>query len=273
MGPAKQHRLLGANPMTNINAKDQVAEALATPDNPSWFDRIEEWKAAAGKMLTELRYIAVERSRSQAAPAPVLWRQNMTPIEQVVENSFKDFHAKGLDYICLERSPEFTRKLYLLDGPVSGSPEVVNPHDHRYRFRTTVRGGVLINHTFTPSPDGELYDAFDYRTPLNGGNGFTWRGVERLARDKPHALRRGERLTSVAGSIHTISTRYGAILELEQWADEIPIGVPTSCWTRDTQPNLDTAGLYSKFTADEIIHRLTLVDSALGTSYLERIIK
>ena len=49
-------------------------------------------------------------------------------IDNVIENSFKNFHAKGLDYICLSRTPQLTLKLYILDGDASESPEVVNPH-------------------------------------------------------------------------------------------------------------------------------------------------
>lgn len=29
-------------------------------------------------------------------------------IQMIIDNSFKNFHAKGLDYICLKRTPEHT---------------------------------------------------------------------------------------------------------------------------------------------------------------------
>lgn len=59
----------------------------------------------------------------------------------LIQNSYRDFHAKGLDYVCLKRTPDHTVKVYFLDGDVSKVPEVVNPHDHRYAFETTVLSG------------------------------------------------------------------------------------------------------------------------------------
>lgn len=65
-------------------------------------------------------------------------------MEEVIANSFKDFHSKGLDYICLRRSPVLTTKLYFFDGDVSKLPEVVNPHDHRYDFSTVCLSGCVF---------------------------------------------------------------------------------------------------------------------------------
>lgn len=40
---------------------------------------------------------------------------------EVLANSYRDFHAKGLDYICLKRSFKETLKLYFFDGDSSCS--------------------------------------------------------------------------------------------------------------------------------------------------------
>ena len=68
--------------------------------------------------------------------------------------SFKDFHTKGFDYLCLKRTPH-TIKLYILDGDASKLPGVVNPHDHRYAFRTTVLCGEMVDYRFIPNAGGE----------------------------------------------------------------------------------------------------------------------
>lgn len=68
---------------------------------------------------------------------------NQIPMDYVIANSFKDYHVKGFDYICLQRSPRETVKLYFFDGDVSKMPEVVNPHDHRYDFDTVCLSGAV----------------------------------------------------------------------------------------------------------------------------------
>lgn len=35
-------------------------------------------------------------------------------MEQVIENSFFDYHVKGFNYICLKRSEAHTIKLYFM---------------------------------------------------------------------------------------------------------------------------------------------------------------
>ena len=87
----------------------------------------------------------VQGATEQASPVighPGTASRRLLPIvpsvsmEEVLANSFRDFHAKGLDYVCLKRRPSETVKLYFFDGDVSKLPEVVNPHDHRYDFST-----------------------------------------------------------------------------------------------------------------------------------------
>lgn len=184
-------------------------------------------------------------------------------IDQIVANSYKDFHAKGLDYICLERSEHLTIKLYFFDGDVTKAPEVVAPHDHRYNFETTVLAGEFCNRRYYPADKGgEVYQLFSYLTPLNGGNGFAWQRETRLFENTALTYSIGQRCTMTCNQIHTIKIlRPGTILHLRQGFDAVPIGVPTRCFTRDREPpSLD--GLYSRFTADQVIARLRQVGLA-----------
>lgn len=192
-------------------------------------------------------------------------------IDDIIKHSYKDFHVRGLSYVCIQRSPEYTVKLYTFQGDAVKSHEVVNPHDHRYRFRTSVLAGTLVNYTFTPDRYGDVFDAYDYMTPLNGGYGFLPRGPERLARDTGHVLKAGHRLTSPVGAIHTIQATTDTIIQLEQWADEVPLDKPTSCWVASGSPQPTTDGLYSKFTANEIVKLLARIDGIARTSYLDEI--
>lgn len=183
-------------------------------------------------------------------------------VQEVLANSYKNFHAKGLDYVCLARTPLVTVKVYLLDGDATKVPEVVNPHDHRYRFRTEVLRGEMADFRYHRSRDrGPTYQLFDYRTPLNGGDGFTYVGDERLEQSTITRLYERETLESRPQHIHTISMRSDqCALLLHQYADEVPVDQPTRCWVRKGNPSPDTSGLYEKFTEDEIVARLRLIE-------------
>ncbi|WP_157082607.1 hypothetical protein [Sphingomonas asaccharolytica] len=184
----------------------------------------------------------------------------MDDIETICANSFRNFHTKGFDYLCLSRTPELTRKIYFFDGELSQLPELVMPHDHRYAFVTTVLSGAVRNKTFTPLPGirpelkalAPLYDRFEYRTPLNGGDGFAWVREEHVREHSGGVYTRGRHYRSERHHVHTLDIRCeGTVIMLEQLADEVPMDAPTSAWRRAgdrTPPNLD--GLYERMAPD-----------------------
>lgn len=189
-------------------------------------------------------------------------------IDTIIANSYKDFHAKGLDYICLQRSENLTRKVYFLDGNAARIPEVVNPHNHRYPFSTTVLAGAYVDHVYYPiigdSPDARRYQRFNYQTPLNGGNGFTYEGEDDMVIYKSYHAERNQSILRGRNTIHTIQMKADqTVLYLEQRADEIPIGHPTQCWVPHGEPKPDTSGLYTKFTHDEIAARMKLINELI----------
>jgi len=187
-------------------------------------------------------------------------------MEMMIENSFKNFHVKGFDYLCIHRSEQLTIKVYMMDGDASKMTEVVNPHDHRYLFTTTVLAGEMIDHRYELSDDGDLYNAFDYLTPLNGGNGFTFRGEERLKKTDSLILDENQDLMTLHFDLHTIGFKSDqTVIMLNQFRDTVPIDVPTSCWSPvgSPEPNNNNSGLYEKFTADEIIAKLVTIEGLM----------
>lgn len=185
-------------------------------------------------------------------------------LDKLVAASFKDFHSKGMDYICLKRTPTHTVKIYVIDGDASKLPEVVNPHNHRYAFRTTVLKGSMLDKRFVFGYGGDVFDAFDYRTPLNGGNGFTWRGEETLLEVGLNFLDQGQALFTRPEMLHTISMREDqTIIMLDQYSDSVPESDPTSTWVRKGEPKPDTSGLYSRFTEGEFADKLEWLKGVL----------
>jgi len=189
---------------------------------------------------------------------------NEEALQDILTHSFKDFHCRGFDYICLKRSPERTLKVYFFDGDVSKLPEVVIPHDHRYGFQTTVLSGCVENRTYFTGngeyvPWSNAFEEFEYQTPLNGGDGFTWKRTVDLYNKLSNWYDRGCSYRSTSKDIHTIQIRGPrTVLILEQGPDEVPEGVPTRAFRPARQgkvpPSLD--GLYNKFTADEALARI-----------------
>lgn len=188
-------------------------------------------------------------------------KANEEKINSVIEHSFKNFHTKGLDYICLKRSEEHTRKAYFFDGDVSKLPDVVNPHDHRYDFDTTIITGRMSNSHYEISDEGRRYNQFEWRTPLNGGNGFTWKKEIQLKETVRENFVQGEHYYMAAEEFHTIRMHSDqVIIILDQYDDVVPFDKPTVTFMQEKAlPNL--SGLYEKFNEDEVIHRLGVLAS------------
>jgi hypothetical protein len=182
-------------------------------------------------------------------------------LETIKENSYKNFHAKGLHYVCLERSPLLTLKAYFFEGDISNAPEVVIPHNHRYDFTTEVLVGELTDLEYAEmaalGDRSSVAQKWDYRTPLNGGEGFEWVGECSLFKTNSRTKKPGELLLTANHKIHTIKVKPDTVLLLTQMQDKLPIGTPTQAYSFDTKeqkPN--TSGLYEKFTSDELLKRL-----------------
>ncbi|WP_156927856.1 hypothetical protein [Bradyrhizobium sp. Tv2a-2] len=194
------------------------------------------------------------------------------PMDEVIATSYRDFHVKGFDYICLRRSPSETVKLYFFDGDVSKLPEVVNPHDHRYDFTTLCVAGRVQNMWFSESRTGELFQRFAYETPLLGGDGFTWVGETRLSCVRKYSCSAGRRYSMRHHEVHTIRLmENNTVISLVQFEDKVSDFTPTLTFTRDREPpSLD--GLYRRFEPDAILSRLKALQERVRGLRLPRIV-
>ena len=245
------------------------------------------WRAArvhqpSGSVLTEPMYFATDAEASAYASArregadqlAALLHVNKKRVERVrnkvslkklgrpldidavLENSFKNFHTKGFDYICLKRSAAYTQKLYFFDGDASKLPEVVNPHDHRYDFTTKCIAGEVENIIYEEDQErGNTFQVYKYFTPLNRGKGFKWAGETRLTEKSRESYKPGDNYFMTHDQLHTIRmVKNETVIMLGQFEDVVPVGEPTRTFAQ-TMPSLE--GLYDRFTADEIIAKLT----------------
>lgn len=192
-------------------------------------------------------------------------------MEELLAHSFKDYHVRGFDYICLRRSPALTVKVYLFDGDVSKAAEVVCPHDHRYDFRTTCLAGQVTNYLFREDrfdQRAEVYRRFAYLTPLNGGYGFEETSESHLLRGAASHYRAGEGYHMRAEAIHTIQVADSrTAIMLLQGPDKLALDEPTTTFMRADAPDL--SGLYSRFTADQMLERLKILKGLVANDLLD----
>ena len=186
-------------------------------------------------------------------------------IDTMVQNSFKNFHTKGFDYLCLHRTPYMTEKIYFFEGDVAQMPEVVNPHDHRYNFETQVLTGIMSDSSYrvlTEPYSGELrgtevvpFYEHEWRTPLNGGSGAEYLRDVYLHEFKRVMLRKREKLGTKYSNIHTIRMHTDTcVIRLVQYSDVVPVDKPSRLFMAEKQaPNLD--GLYERMTVDHCLMR------------------
>lgn len=97
-------------------------------------------------------------------------------LEEAIKNSYTNFHAVGVDYLCLFRNDRFTVKVYRFNKDYRPNEEgwAVNPHNHAYEFRTYVLNGTVKNLLFYEDERYKVWKKFEYSSPLNGGNGFKY---------------------------------------------------------------------------------------------------
>lgn len=69
-------------------------------------------------------------------------------IDYMVEHSIKDFHFKGLNYICFNFSPNLVIRLYIIEPSEPVDTKNVNIHNHLYDSQILVLSGGIINNVY-----------------------------------------------------------------------------------------------------------------------------
>ncbi|BCP41383.1 hypothetical protein MINTMi27_14760 [Mycobacterium intracellulare] len=191
----------------------------------------------------------------------ILWDE--LDMDAVLENSYRDYHAKGLDYLCLHRTDDLTIKVYFFENANPDLPEVVNPHNHRYDFQTECLTGMVRNKWYVDSPKnlrpGKMFSSFEWDTPLNGGDGFRYSHRAMLWENGHYTAGPGRGYAMSAEEIHTIQVlKPQTCIVLAQYEDRVPVGAPTRTWVSGHGAP-DINDLYNKFTADQAMKRINLV--------------
>lgn len=168
--------------------------------------------------------------------------------DEAVENSYKNFHVRGLHYINLFRSERFTAKLYVfVDACHNPNGYLVHPHNHGYSFVHRTLVGEITNHIFEVS-GGEDWTAYSFDTPLNGGKGLSSLFNCGLTHAYERSYFSGDSYSLSPAQIHTISVQSGfAAACLLQFHDVAP-GKPTVMFAPKNESPDCESGLYEKMS-------------------------
>lgn len=194
------------------------------------------------------------------------------PSNFMLENSYRNFHAKGVDYLCLFRDPRITIKAYFFSDDIEPG-WLVAPHTHAYRFYSEVFAGTVKNIVFdcvaqsaNLTVDGhnarDLYclNKWLYHSPLNGGNGLSSDAkpvVLKIDWERTGTSFPGMGYMMEPDDIHTIDPSPGAVLLLMQFADSAPV---TEIFSHQ-RPVCDDSNLYQPMDYNygkELLDRLWL---------------
>lgn len=80
-------------------------------------------------------------------------------IDYMVENSIKDFHFKGLSYICFQFMPHLTIRMYVIQPSEPVDTTNVNIHNHLYDSQILVLTSSITNNVYRKI-DGDEFNHY-----------------------------------------------------------------------------------------------------------------
>eukprot|EP01102_Stenamoeba_stenopodia_P012773 TRINITY_DN4065_c0_g1_i1.p1 TRINITY_DN4065_c0_g1~~TRINITY_DN4065_c0_g1_i1.p1 ORF type:complete len:235 (+),score=57.96 TRINITY_DN4065_c0_g1_i1:150-854(+) len=198
-----------------------------------------------------------------------------------IDNSYKNFHVRGMHYINLQRNNELTVKLYLIDPSsieFACDKYLVSPHDHGYDFKTIVLRGWMRNITFEENDIDmsvtnnkgvgfESWNEFEYFSPLSQKNKerstvAEHRGLRWLREASNTLIPTGGSYALSHRQVHTITvaTNQPTLLLLFQKRDAGKNSTKLYLRTKELSA---TDGTYQRFTEEEFQVVLETIDRLL----------
>lgn len=137
------------------------------------------------------------------------------PSTEALEKSLRDVHVKGLFSLVISGTEhgKLTRVFIATDKI---RPQQIQLHSHRYGIKLTPLFGEVTEHTFiTGSPNEFTSSIFEYKSPLNGGNGLKYLH-DTKGSIFTQTLPIGTTSEMKGDEIHTISCSKGSIWIVEE---------------------------------------------------------
>ncbi len=90
-------------------------------------------------------------------------------IQEILKCSIKDFHFKGLNYVCFQFTPSLTIRLYITHPREELDTENVSIHNHLYDSQILVLSGWIKNRVYQQS-EGETHNHYYLTSALHPDN-------------------------------------------------------------------------------------------------------
>jgi hypothetical protein len=186
-------------------------------------------------------------------------------MDACIANSFRNYHAKGVDYINLLRHDKLTIKLYFLNPDkiqtIGNTGYLVNPHNHRYAFGTHVLFGMVGNLNFVESIstiNENIWNRFNYYADRQPNERFEYSHKTELLTSQYGQYQKGDSYYLTTDIIHTlVPFDTPACLLLHQYQDTEMDG--TQFYSLESEAPKFSGEVYSKFTPEEVTNYLTIL--------------
>ncbi len=199
-------------------------------------------------------------------------------VDDAIRNSYKNWHVKGVDYLCLYRSPQLTIKVYKcpaeLQSENKNTKTILNPHTHLYNSHIVVLMGECeivtfdyhkrshqsgepkeVNHNFTTH---NLFYHTSKFGPRAKQAGFRFESTGHLIEKQVTKITEQQSLYMKADEIRSFRTIGETYLLIFQY-NTIPFNVDTDLYVQTaTPPILDE--LYQTFNESEIVNFINKID-------------
>jgi len=182
-------------------------------------------------------------------------------LDFLVKNSIKDFHFKGLNYICFQFLPHLTIRLYIIEPQEQLDTKNVNIHNHLYDSQILVLTNTLVNNVYKQVP-GDEYNHYYLTSALAVGNASGKIKLDSLGKTglelvRSITLNPGNTHFQDSEEIHNVEndvTKLTAFMVFEY-----PTVKDNSILftTKDYTDTIPTPNAYNKYTHYEITRLLT----------------
>ena len=185
-------------------------------------------------------------------------------LTEALETSFLDYHAKGMHYLCLKRTPELTLKLYLIEPDHQPADRkrgwLVMPHNHAYAFEQVVLAGSINQILFKVDENAKKKDFFRlwWNPQARMGSAFVPTMVGLRSRSEWIGVRRGYAMRT--DQVHTIAARRDEPTLLLSYQHHDEEAVRTAVYS--SLPELRCKG-YRKPSGIELAHLITRCEALI----------
>ncbi len=178
-------------------------------------------------------------------------------LKYMVENSIKDFHFKGLNYICLQFMPHLTIRLYIIEPSQPVDTLNVNIHNHLYDSQMLVLQGSVKNTVYRKVEGHEYFHYYltSALCPTNESKKIKLESLGKCGLEKEQSiyLLPGETHFQSHSEIHNVQNN------VEVWTSFMIFEFPTVKMNsvlfskKDFGNTISTEKCYNKYTEEEII--------------------